>query len=108
MLAFVISVIFLLSLILSIYILHPSQSHIVEIVQDDTILYTLDMTHAEDQEFTIHYDKGSSNTIQIQNGKIRVSEAECPDKTCVNMEELYSESLPIVCLPNHLIIRFAE
>lgn len=100
--------IFLVSLILSIFILQPSQSHMVEIVQDDIVLYTFDIDQAENQEFTIYYDRGSSNTIRIQNGKICVAGAECPDKTCVGMGELYSESLPIVCLPNHLIIRFAD
>jgi hypothetical protein len=44
----------------------------------------------------------------IEDGEICVSSAECPDKTCVKMGKLRSESLPIVCLPNHLIIRFAE
>ncbi|MDE7252050.1 MAG: NusG domain II-containing protein [Acetatifactor sp.] len=107
-LIFSVAVIFLVSLILSIFILQPSQSHMVEIVQDDTVLYTFDMDQAEDQEFTICYDNGSSNTIRIQNGKICVAGAECPDKTCVSMGELYSKSLPIVCLPNHLIIRFAD
>ncbi|MBQ2093605.1 MAG: NusG domain II-containing protein, partial [Ruminococcus sp.] len=34
-------------------------------------------------------------------------EAECPDKTCVNMGWLSSASMPIVCLPNHLVIEFA-
>lgn len=105
---FIVAAIFLISLILSIFILQTSQSHMVEIVQDDTVLYTFDMDQARDQEFTVYYDRGSSNTICIQNGKIRVAEAECPDKTCVGMGELYSKSLPIVCLPNHLIIRFAD
>ena len=105
---FIVAAIFLVSLILSIFILQPSQSHMVEIVQDDTVLYTFDMDQAEDQEFTIYYDRSSSNTIRIQNGKICVAGAECPDKTCVGMGELYSKSLPIVCLPNHLIIRFAD
>ena len=32
---------------------------------------------------------------------------ECPDHTCVEMGWLNSET-PIVCLPNHLLIRFAK
>lgn len=105
---FSVAAIFLVSLILSIFILQPSQSHMVEIVQDDTVLYTFDMDQAEDQEITLYYDGGSSNTIRIQDGKIRVAGAECPDQTCVGMGELYSNNLPIICLPNHLIIRFVD
>ena len=47
------------------------------------------------------------NTIEIKDGKIRVKSAECPDKTCVHMGWLSSSAMPIVCLPNHLVIRFA-
>lgn len=100
--------IFLVSLIFSIIVLRPSGNRIVEVVQEDTVLYTFDLDSAGDREFTICYEKGSSNTIRIRDGKICVSAAECPDRTCVKMGELRSESLPIVCLPNHLIIRFAE
>lgn len=105
---FGVAAVFLASLILSIYVLQPSRSQVVEIVRDDAVLYTFDMEQVEDQEFTIYCDGGSSNTIRIQDGRIRVASAECPDKTCVGMGELSSERLPIVCLPNHLIIRFAD
>lgn len=35
-------------------------------------------------------------------------EAECLDKTCVHMGWLDSKAMPIVCLPNHLSIEFAD
>ena len=35
-------------------------------------------------------------------------EAECPDQTCVHMGWLDSGAMPIVCLPNHLSIEYAE
>jgi hypothetical protein len=99
--------IFLVSVVLSIRILKPSSSRIVEVVQDDSVIYTFDLNNAENGTFVIPYGE-SSNTIQIEAGEICVSSAECPDKTCVKMGKLHSESLPIVCLPNHLIIRFAQ
>lgn len=102
-----VGLIFLISLILSIIILHPSESRIVEVVQDNEIIYRFNMETEENREIVVEYGD-SSNTILIEDGEIRVSQAECPDKTCVNMGRLYSDNLPIVCLPNHLIIRFAE
>ncbi len=98
----------LVSLALSVWILRPSDRHIVEVLQEDVVLYTFDLDSAENHEFTVYYENGSSNTIRIRDGKICISEAQCPDKTCVKMGELRSKSLPIVCLPNRLIIRFAE
>ena len=103
----VIAGIFLISLLGSIYVLRPSGSRRAEVVQDGRVLYTFELDRAENQELTIYYGD-SSNTILIQDGEICVSAAECPDQTCVKMGKLYSDSLPIVCLPNHLIIRFAE
>ncbi len=88
-----------------LYVLRPAKSHRVEILQDDEVLYTFDLSTAEDQELLIPYGN-SSNTILIQDGTICVARAQCPDNTCVYMGVLRWEGLPIVCLPNHLIIRF--
>ena len=87
-------------------VMSAAHGTIVQVVQDGTVLHTIDLSKTEDQSITVHYE-GRSNTIQIENGKIRVIAAECPDHTCVNMGWLDS-SLPIVCLPNHLVIQFAR
>lgn len=105
--AWILAGIFLVCLILSIWILRPSGSRLAEVVQDGTVLYTFDLDSVWDQEIVISY-QGSSNTIRIRDGEICVSEAECPDQTCVKMGKLYSENLPIVCVPNHLIVRFVK
>lgn len=100
-------IIFIISLIMSYFILRPSKKRIVEIVQEGAVLETIDLDRAQNREFTIRY-KDSSNTVRIEDGEIWVEAAECPDHTCMKMGKLYSESLPIVCLPNRLIIRFTE
>ena len=78
---------------------------LVNIVQDNTVLYTIDLDSANDQVFSIEY-QGRINTVQIRDGKIRILDADCPDKTCVHMGWL--TSMPIVCLPNHLSISFTD
>lgn len=100
-------IIFLVALALSVWVLWPSDRQLVEVVSDGEVLYTIDLSKEKDTEFTVEYN-GSSNTIQIENGEIWVQEAKCPDQTCVQMGKLHSESLPIICLPNRLMIRFAE
>lgn len=106
--------IFVVSLWFCLWIFRPSEGKIVEILSDGEIIYTFDMTEVENQEIVVFYDShdnsghGSSNTIKIENGEIWVKEAQCPDQTCVKMGKLYSESLPIVCLPNRLTIRYEE
>ncbi len=100
-------VVFLFAVIGTYLVLRPSESRIVQIVQDGTVLYTINLDETEDKEITIYSPDGNKNTIHIENGDICISYAECPDQTCVKSGKLYSESLPIVCLPNKLIVRFA-
>ena len=74
----------------------------VEVRIDDT-RYTLSLT--EDQEFTLQPLGGGYNTITIQDGKIAVTEASCPDQYCVR-QGFCSGGQAIVCLPNRLVISF--
>ncbi len=56
---------------------------------------------SQDQEFTV----AEKNTVTVQNGKIAVTWAECPDHYC--MKRGYCDGgAPIVCLPNKLTIEF--
>lgn len=43
------------------------------------------------------------NTFQIKDGKVSMIHADCPDKRCVKQGS--TSKLPIVCLPNELIIQ---
>lgn len=77
----------------------------VEILQDGVVVKTIDLDRVEDQSFTLTYE-GRSNRIEIRDHQIRVAEADCPDQICVNMNWL--QAAPIVCLPNHLSIQYAD
>lgn len=102
------AVILAVGIIGSVLALQKSESNIVEIVQDGEVLYRLDLSAYKESE-TIEIEcNGGKNTVLIENGKICMSHADCPDQTCVNMGWLQSSSLPIVCLPHHLVIQFAD
>ena len=79
----------------------------MEILQDGNVLYTFNLNRTENQLIEVSY-QDRSNTIQIQDGQICVYAAECPDQTCVHMGFLSDSGLPIVCLPNRLVIQFAN
>lgn len=98
--------IFLTAVIFSLILLQPRSGQTVQILQNEKVLYTIDLSNAEDQTIKIKYE-GGCNLIEIYEGKIRVKEADCPDNTCVKMGWLDSGA-PVVCLPHHLVIRFAE
>ncbi len=99
-----VGVVLLLGIIGSLLVLRRPDTSLVEIVQDGRVLYQIDLAQAEDQTIEVEYE-GRGNIIEIKAHRIHVLEAECPDKTCVNMGWLNS-SMPIVCLPNRLVIQF--
>lgn len=90
----------------TVLIFAAPSSQTVEIISGGEVLYTIDLSHTQDRIIRVEYD-GGYNIIEIEGGKIHVSEADCPDKTCVHMGFLRGGA-PIVCLPNRLVIRYAQ
>lgn len=99
--------IFICGIIGSTAVLLAPKTDAVNIMRDGEVLYSFDLSKAEDTTFDIEYN-GSSNTVKIENGKICISRADCPDQTCVHTGWLSSSAVPIVCLPNHLVIEFTD
>lgn len=44
------------------------------------------------------------NTVEIKDGRVRVSEADCPDLVCVGTGWIEDGSSAIVCLPHKLSV----
>ena len=103
----IIAAVFLIGVIGTIQVITAQPKNTVRIVSDGEVLYTIDLGTAKDDTLVIEKD-GHHNTVEIKDRMIRVSEADCPDQTCVRMGTLKSEHLPLVCLPHKLIVRFAE
>lgn len=103
----IIAAVFLIGAVGSILVLTAQPKNTVRIVSDGEVLYTVDLSTAEDATFVINRG-GQHNSVEIKDHKIRVSEADCPDQTCVKMGWLKSSSMPIVCLPHSLVIEFTD
>jgi len=84
-----------------------AEGNVAEILQDGKVIERVDLSEKTDRSLTVFYE-GRANQILIRGGSIRVEAADCPDKLCVKMGGLSKNKPPIVCLPNHLVIRFAE
>ena len=104
----VVILIFLVSVCLSAFILRRPDTQTVKIVQNGKTLCTFDLNRTENREIRVPAADGGYNLVVIKDGTICISEADCPDQTCVKMGVLQSDFLPIVCLPHKLIVRFAE
>ena len=95
----------LLCLALSLFLLTPGQAaHQVEVWSDGTLLYALPLS--QPREITVQSQFGE-NTITIQDGKVAVTQADCPDHYC--MDRGFCDSgVQIVCLPNRLVLKFTD
>lgn len=76
----------------------------VDIIQDGDIIQTLPLS--EDKLLRVRREDGSGyNFVSIKEGLVSITDASCPDRTCVNTPATHQRARPIVCLPNRLELR---
>lgn len=56
-----------------------------------------------DRDILVETEQGM-NLIRIEDGKIRVSDADCPDKYCVSDGSISRTGDTLVCLPHRLVV----
>lgn len=99
---------FLGAIAAAVYIMLPSDENMVEVVRDNEVLYTFNLETAGNQTIKIEYPDGGYNIIEIADNSIRISDADCPDQTCVRTGTLKYSGMPVVCLPHHLVVRYID
>lgn len=53
---------------------------------------------------TINGKDGGENTVVVEEGRVCIDCADCPDQICVNQGWITDGTLPIVCLPHQVIV----
>lgn len=83
-----------------------TEALIANVYLEGQCVRSIDLDAIKEREtFTVEGPIGT-NTIVAERGRICVVEAECPDQVCVHMGWLSKDDvMPIVCLPNKLVIR---
>lgn len=49
-----------------------------------------------------------TNVVEVRDGRVRVREADCPNRDCVNQGWIDSSSQQIVCLPHRLYVEVVD
>ena len=83
----------------SLPLLRQDQARFARIVSNGEAVKTVDLM--VDQEFTVN----EKNTVTVEDGKIAVTWADCPDHYCMK-RGFCPGGTDIVCLPNRLVIEF--
>lgn len=62
----------------------------------------LEGTYLLDEDQVIEINHGT-NILEIQDGKARMIEADCPDQLCVHQKAITAGDESIICLPNKVV-----
>jgi len=85
-----------------IYFTSQRAGDLVIVKLDNRIIRTYSLN--VDMTEIIEVDGQAYNTITISDGVVYVSDANCPDKLCMNMGQISSIGQSIVCLPHKLVV----
>ncbi|MGN0435143.1 MAG: NusG domain II-containing protein [Wujia sp.] len=99
-------ILFLVVLILALIVLvifhwTKAPGYQVRLTVDGRELVVLAMD--KNQEYVVDNDYGK-NVVIIENNRVYVREADCPDKICVDYKPIDEVGETIICLPHRLVI----
>lgn len=104
-LAIVTALLLLLGIIGCIAVNNKSGGCIAVIRQNGNEVQRIDLSAVSDRySITLRGENGEENVIFIEHGAISMHSASCPDKLCVKRGKLSTNGIPLVCLPNHIVI----
>ena len=79
----------------------------LEITQDGQVLGVFPLT--EDRDILIgSRESGNYNLCRIEGGKVRIVEADCPDRSCTRSLAIDRRGGTIICLPHRLVLRIKD
>ena len=85
--------------IFSVFVVKPGDS--INVISDGEIIYSGKLADIK-EPLEINSRKIGYNKIVITDSGAKVTEADCPDKLCI--EQSKRGTYPIVCLPHKLVI----
>ena len=99
-----------LMVLLSVLILTARRPGVTaQVILNGEVIREIDLSRVkEPYSFSVDDGAGGTNLVEVEPGRIRVSEANCPDGICVSQGWLSDQTVPIVCLPHRLIIKIKE
>ncbi len=74
----------------------------VQILTAGKVYGTYDLRNVK--KIPILVDGTVTNMLQIENGKAKMIEADCPDKLCLHQKAIAHQGETIVCLPNKIVV----
>ncbi|HDP76833.1 MAG TPA: NusG domain II-containing protein [Mesotoga infera] len=89
----------LITAVLLLALTRDRGSSFAEVYHDGRLIRTVNLK--VDSEFSL----AVGMLIKVEKGKISVIDSDCPDKLCVLQGAVDSPNIPIVCVPNRIVIK---
>lgn len=103
---FIVIVMILIVAVLFVVLFYDNNTNekIAIISQNDIVLDRIELDKISER-YVITYSGKYPGIIEVNNGKIRFSHADCPDQVCVNTGWIDKPGQIAVCLPAGVIIK---
>ena len=62
---------------------------------------------AQDARYPVEFEGAVTNVLVIQDGAVRMEEADCPDHLCIHRGAIRYAGDSIVCLPNKVVVEIS-
>jgi hypothetical protein len=96
-------VILIISLLCGVFLIFQQKTGEAAIISvDGKVVKEIFLKSADNGEFTVDEAKGT--IFEITDGKIRITEACCPDRLCVSKGYISKPHETIICLPNRIVV----
>ncbi len=104
---FLIVIVFIILLVTWVLINAQRISNAVaNVYQYGELIQSIDLNKVEDSfTFQIVDVNGGYNTVLVEHGCISITDSSCADQICVHQGKISDSVIPIVCLPNQLVIK---
>ncbi|OPX89991.1 MAG: hypothetical protein A4E53_01206 [Pelotomaculum sp. PtaB.Bin104] len=76
----------------------------LEIYLDGQLYQEISLAEASSQEIKVTNAQGNYNVVEIERGRARIKEADCPNQLCVKTGWISQFSQIAVCVPNQMNI----
>ena len=88
----------------ALLLLRQAPASVARIYLDGELVDSVDLTAVTGPyTFTVEAP-GGYNIVSVEQGRIRISDADCRDGSCVRQGWLSNGVIPIVCLPHGVVI----
>lgn len=88
-------------LVFFLYFVNGDSGSYVQVEVDGKVVETFSLSQSVDKQYDFD---GETNTLLIKNGKVNVTEANCPDGICVNHRPIHRTGESIICLPHKFVV----